>query len=52
MTEEVYMLFRAVSVSPSVFRVLPLQTISSLALMPLVWAMQRCPKKTTFFSFP
>ena len=46
MTEEVYMLFRAVSVSPSVFRGLPLQTILSLALILLVRVMQHCSKKT------
>ena len=46
MTEKVNMLFRAVSVSPSVFRVLPLQTILSLAQMPLVRVMQYCSRKT------
>ena len=46
MTEEVYMLFRAVSVSPSVFRGLPLRTILSLALMLLVRVMQHCSRKT------
>ena len=46
MTEEVYMLFKAVSVSPSVFRGLPLQPISSLALLPLVRVMQHGSRKT------